>query len=86
MWILSLIYMSWTLMNLTNKVKEDQPHIFKRFYRTKDKEEGRVSGFGLGLYISSEIIKKHKGKIWVKSRKGKGSTFFVSLPMHAKEL
>lgn len=65
--------------------KEDQPHIFKRFYRTSAKEEGEITGFGLGLYISFEIIKRHKGKIWVKSSKGKGSTFFVSLPAHSKE-
>jgi PAS domain S-box-containing protein len=61
--------------------KEDQAHIFERFYRTKEKDEGKVSGFGLGLYICSEIIKKHKGKIWVESEKGKGSTFNFSLPL-----
>jgi len=65
--------------------KKDQPHIFERFYRTQDKEEGKVSGFGLGLYIANEIIKKHKGKIWVESEKGKGSTFFMSLPVHSKK-
>lgn len=59
--------------------KEDQPHIFKRFYRTKDKEDGKITGFGLGLYISSEIIKRHKGKIWVESKKGRGSIFSFSL-------
>jgi PAS domain S-box-containing protein len=62
--------------------KEDQPHVFERFYRTKEKDEGKVTGFGLGLYICSEIIKKHKGKIWVESNIGKGSTFYFSLPLH----
>lgn len=66
-------------------VKKDQPNIFQRFYRTKDKEEGRISGFGLGLYISSQIIKKHRGKIWVESTRGKGSTFFFSLPLLVKK-
>ena len=61
--------------------KKDLPHIFERFYRTKEKDERRVSGFGLGLYISASIIKKHKGKIWVESKKGKGSTFSFSLPL-----
>jgi PAS domain S-box-containing protein len=61
-------------------VKEDHHNIFKRFFRTKKKESG-VSGFGLGLYISKEIIKRHKGKIWLVSKQGLGSTFFFSLPL-----
>jgi PAS domain S-box-containing protein/excisionase family DNA binding protein len=61
--------------------KKDQQNIFKRFYRTKDKDEGKVTGFGLGLYICSEIVKKHKGKIWVDSTRGKGSTFSFSFPL-----
>jgi PAS domain S-box-containing protein len=61
--------------------KEDLPNLFTRFYRSKEKNERNVSGFGLGLYISSEIVKKHKGRIWVESKKGKGSTFFFSLPL-----
>ncbi len=64
--------------------KEDIPHLFTRFYRSKEKSERNVSGFGLGLYISSEIIKKHRGKIWVESEEGKGSTFYFSLPLNAK--
>lgn len=61
--------------------EEDQPHIFKRFYRTKNKDERKIKGFGLGLYITSEIVKKHKGKIWVESKIDKGSTFYFSLPL-----
>lgn len=61
--------------------KRDQKNIFQRFYRTKDKDEEQITGFGLGLYISSEIVKRHKGKIWVKSTKGKGSTFSFTLPV-----
>lgn len=61
--------------------KEEQQNLFQRFYRTRDKEVRGISGFGLGLYIVSEIIKKHKGKVWVKSEKGKGSTFYFSLPL-----
>jgi len=52
--------------------------IFDRYYQVKAKSK---IGFGLGLYISKEIIKRHKGKIWVESKKGKGSTFFFSLPL-----
>ncbi|HVF69524.1 MAG TPA: chemotaxis protein CheB [Xanthomonadales bacterium] len=61
--------------------KKDQVRIFEQFYRTSDKDKNNVSGFGLGLYISSEIIKRHGGKIWVESTRGKGSTFTFTLPL-----
>jgi hypothetical protein len=62
---------------------EDIPHLFDRYYRAENKYTSYISGFGIGLYISAEIIKLHKGKIWVESKPGIGSTFFFSLP--AKE-
>jgi len=55
--------------------------IFKRFSRTRTVEEKNISGIGLGLYISAEIIKKHNGRIWFESRAGEGTTFFVNLPL-----
>lgn len=58
--------------------KEKQHKIFERFYRLGEKEP---SGFGLGLYISKEIVERHGGKIWLKSELGKGSTFYFSLPI-----
>ncbi len=57
-----------------------QKLIFNRFFQVSTKIRGSFFGLGLGLYISSEIIKKHKGKIWVESTKGIGSTFYFSLP------
>lgn len=62
--------------------KADQEKIFERFYRAGSGLFG-VSGFGLGLYICHEIIKRHGGKIWVESEgeEGKGSTFYFSLPV-----
>lgn len=61
----------------------DQKHIFERFYQTNaaNNQEGRMSSLGLGLYITSEIIKRHGGKIWVESKLGKGSTFYFTLPL-----
>lgn len=61
--------------------KEDQAKIFNRFFRVKGASGERFPGLGLGLYISTEIIRSHGGKIWVKSTPGKGSTFFFSLPI-----
>lgn len=61
--------------------KEEQSKVFDRFFRVKAKREHIISGLGLGLYISSEIVLQHKGRIWLESTEGKGSTFFFSLPV-----
>lgn len=55
--------------------------IFERLYQVTDRTEKTFPGLGMGLYISKEIIKRHKGDIWVESQKGKGSTFYVSMPI-----
>lgn len=60
---------------------DKQPHIFTRFYRVND-DNPTVSGLGIGLYLSKEIVLQHSGRIWVESEPGKGSTFLFSLPMH----
>lgn len=61
--------------------KNQQKKIFDRLYQVTDAKEKTFPGFGMGLYISREIIKRHHGKIWVESEKDKGSTFFFSLPL-----
>jgi signal transduction histidine kinase len=55
--------------------------IFDRFYRVYDEKNTIFPGLGMGLYISSEIIKRHAGTITVESEEGRGSTFTVSLPI-----
>lgn len=55
-------------------------HIFDRFYRVTE-VSNKFFGLGLGLYISSEIIKRHKGQIGVESKEGKGSTFWFTIPV-----
>lgn len=59
--------------------KEKQEKIFERFYRVGGSQADTYPGLGLGLYISSEIIKRHQGDIWVESEMGKGSTFHIRL-------
>ncbi len=61
--------------------KKKQPFVFERFYRGVGPHEITFPGLGLGLYISSEIIKREGGKIWVTSTLGKGSSFCFSLPL-----
>ena len=60
---------------------DDALRLFERFYRVDHKDNPNISGFGIGLYLSAEIIHHHGGKIWVESEKGKGSTFYFSLPL-----
>ncbi len=61
---------------------KDRHKIFERYYRTNEKKTKNISGFGLGLYIASEIVKRHKGKIWVENPpSGKGSLFSFTLPI-----
>jgi len=54
--------------------------IFSRFFRIEGNDPG-ISGLGIGLYLTRQIIDRHNGKIWVESEPGKGSTFWVTLPI-----
>ncbi|WP_256012835.1 PAS domain S-box protein [Desertivirga xinjiangensis] len=54
--------------------------VFDRFFRVQESSQ-KFSGLGLGLFISSEIIKRHNGKVGVLSEEGKGSVFWFSLPL-----
>lgn len=64
--------------------KEEQPRVFDRFYRAKDNSI-LISGFGLGLYICKDIMKKHNGKIWIQ-RNQTGTRFNISLPFEPGEV
>jgi two-component system NtrC family sensor kinase len=61
----------------------DQPHIFDKFYRAAN-ISSEVEGSGLGLAIVKNIVENHQGRIWVESTVGKGSSFFVVLPVNAE--
>jgi signal transduction histidine kinase len=64
--------------------EEQLPHLFHKFARLPGKER-QVTGTGLGLVISRQIVEAHNGKIWVESEVGKGTTFCFSLPIIAPE-
>lgn len=82
-----IVYSKKTPTEITIKVRdfgigipeEERNNIFERFYRTKDMPVS-ISGFGLGLYISRDIIRRHNGKIWVEAEE-KGSAFYITLPL-----
>jgi PAS domain S-box-containing protein len=65
--------------------KQDQSKIFDRFYRVSNRQQKKVSGLGMGLFIAAEIIKRHGGEITVESEEGKGATFCVDLPLQGEE-
>lgn len=58
----------------------DQPHIFDKFYRATN-ISADIEGSGLGLAIVKNIVENHQGRIWVESTVGKGSSFFIVLPV-----
>lgn len=61
--------------------KEQQKRIFDRLYQVSEDTAKTFPGLGMGLYISKEIMRQHKGKIWVKSEPGQGSIFYVQFPL-----
>lgn len=62
--------------------KEDQQLLFEP-YRSLESDREHLSGLGLGLSLSKKLLELHGGQIWVKSQKGKGSTFGFSMPLEA---
>ena len=60
---------------------EQQKNLFSRFYRAESDEVKSKEGHGIGLYIVNEIVRQHRGKIWVESAEGSGAVFHFSLPV-----
>jgi len=60
---------------------ESLDKLFDRYYRV-DNTAMRFEGLGLGLFISSEILKRHKGSFWIESVPKEGSTFYFRLPLN----
>ncbi len=60
---------------------EDLPHVFDHFYKVDRSRHRGHGGAGIGLAMVKQLVELHGGKVWVESQKGKGSTFFFTLPV-----
>jgi PAS domain S-box-containing protein len=63
----------------------DQPRLFEKFYRGAQREARQQRGSGLGLAIVRSIAGRHHGRVWLESRPGHGSTFFLLIPYEQPE-
>lgn len=64
--------------------RQDQIHLFEKGYRLKRHGSGKVKGSGLGLAIVKSIAERHQGRCWCESEPGKGSTFYISIPINGR--
>lgn len=60
--------------------REDQAHLFQKFYRVDNTDTREIGGTGLGLYLCRRLVESMNGRLWVDSEYKKGSTFYVELP------
>ena len=68
--------------NGVGMTKETIDKLFQKFSRADDASKTSTTGTGLGLYVASQLVQAHQGRIWAESAgKDKGSTFFVELPL-----
>jgi signal transduction histidine kinase len=61
--------------------EHELPRIFERFYRIDNSNTRRIGGTGLGLPLTKSLVELHGGRIWAESELGRGSTFFITLPV-----
>ncbi|WP_406826557.1 ATP-binding protein [Pedobacter sp. KACC 23697] len=84
-WVQSVIMGNEVYVSVTDHgigIKtHDLEKLFDRFYRVESLQTKTISGFGIGLYLSAEIINLHQGKIWAESEYGTGSIFHFCIPL-----
>jgi len=64
---------------------DDQHKLFSRYYRAESDEVKSKKGSGIGLYLVKEIVRLHRGKVWVESSPGSGAVFRFSIPLNDQE-
>lgn len=60
--------------------REDQSHLFQKFYRVDNSDTREIGGTGLGLYLCRRLTETIGGRLWVESEYKHGSTFFIEIP------
>lgn len=60
--------------------KDQQAHMFKKFFRVSNEDREHIAGTGLGMYVVKAYVEQMGGKVWFESVHGKGTTFYFSLP------
>lgn len=65
---------------------ENQQRLFERHFRIRRQEHKKVKGGGLGLFIVRSVAQRHGGRAWIESEEGRGSTFFISIPLKGANL
>jgi PAS domain S-box-containing protein len=65
--------------------KRHHKRIFDRFYRIREAQKQTYPGLGVGLFLTSEIIKRHGGKIWVESEENKQTNFIFTIPVYSEK-